>query len=1370
MSENDELMPSLLDRQISSTDQDAFGHRHFAIALKSIIESEKHKPPYSIGLLGGWGTGKSTIKELYINDLQDDARKNKRNLRRSDRIRVITFNAWRFGGKEQDIKRALLRHVYLELGGDEESLQDYLFRQISHPTEVAKSWWRFLLEQLKAWALPLPAFLIALGLLFGFLWITLRYIPFENDLARTIIGAAIVWSYTYLLNQIKSPPVSAYNPVTKVTLPSTTAEQFEDLLLKQISKFKSGKSSKNFNNKGPKCERLVVFVDDLDRLSAEEMVLGIDAVRTFMEIPSSRLPDDFGLVFVISCDESKVADALANGRHQGDIPGTIISHADARRYLDRIFQFRLEIPPFPRQDMRAYAVKKLKELPGIEADLNARKVPIETVVDRMIHVDVQDPRNALQIVNTYSQSWWLAKKREVEEVTSSRPGGLHEGAVTGFPEALGALSALKVDFPDFYRDLQDDPSLLQRMSDVIVRGKPIKDQPLSTQQLLVEKYLKRQDENSDPKSKSGVEVLPQYRPLRQFLASLIGLRWPESLQSLLLLSEDPISRKFGSKTLSIFNSFVSGDTEGVLEGLGRHIDSDQLKANEASLLYQMAEELRHQTYIRRMNASRVIADLIDRIPLNTTQLLLGSLCRELSDSLDLRSQIGVHKISKILSHALPDDQKTIVSRLIEDVITINEDVHLQLQSLEPPSLDEAVDFARTIVPLALETREKFGLDVSADKQLLKWLIERTIRIGGKQYQISFKEFEEWMANHEENLLSSMSNDYTDLLGSELEDGIEFEFDVSSAISRARKVFDHLYSSGEETRRYLWENLIQYIALQTPEAPKAAWEVMISHLNTPNATYISRFMKNFVQRLHDESEYEDSNLDISSATNALLTIVKTRYADLDNSTIDELANLAIVWSKDEHTSTYSCSLTNELRLDERNQAQQIFDNWSQRILDDLPSPCISLLASVFSELSPSAQKATISNLQFIISNDAIDENKWDKYADYVKSVPDSDWDSGQLKTHLDNLLPQVAARHNNPNNYLRKIFPIVAPVMCHASKNIFGSMLHNLFAQTKSQPQIYAWLHSIMVDVWPHPLPELHPYNPNQIFQEACDFALTQPKFSDDGLLRSLRHLVDREIVTADKRSALIEAACSIWSAEPSQALETFMSGYDDLTIDQIVKLFDRMDWNNAEHISLITQVLTKVVQKHDTESRVEITDSILKIGVQNSQNIPDIALHTWFNIQEDCTKELLTSSILQTAHTDEEKMRLWQQAIRLSTVLGSDFFLNTIPQLIVMESMEQTTSAIFKEFELISNLLGTMEKQADLSNRLMLAFSKAPTNTIKSKIAEWCKKFNGQASLMTLNGSELTDGDLDILESTFPRSAAIRKLQKAKGKSKLEDV
>ena len=65
MASINQSMPWLLDRELSSITADAFGHRHFAKALENLIESPTLEPPYSIGLLGKWGTGKSTIKELY---------------------------------------------------------------------------------------------------------------------------------------------------------------------------------------------------------------------------------------------------------------------------------------------------------------------------------------------------------------------------------------------------------------------------------------------------------------------------------------------------------------------------------------------------------------------------------------------------------------------------------------------------------------------------------------------------------------------------------------------------------------------------------------------------------------------------------------------------------------------------------------------------------------------------------------------------------------------------------------------------------------------------------------------------------------------------------------------------------------------------------------------------------------------------------------------------------------------------------------------------------------------------------------------------------------------------------------------------------
>jgi hypothetical protein len=171
-----------------------------------------------------------------------------------------------------------------------------------------------------------------------------------------------------------------------------------------------------------------------------------------MDIPK-EVPEGPGMVFVISCDEERVASALADRRRQQEnpeAPGAIFSRDDARRFLDRIFQFRLEIPPLPKRDMRSYAKKRLVEnLPDVAENLQERSVDLDVLIDRMMHPGVGSPRDAIHILNAFAHTWWLAQRRE-REAGTERPGGLQEGAVADHPLTLAALCVLQVDFPDFY--------------------------------------------------------------------------------------------------------------------------------------------------------------------------------------------------------------------------------------------------------------------------------------------------------------------------------------------------------------------------------------------------------------------------------------------------------------------------------------------------------------------------------------------------------------------------------------------------------------------------------------------------------------------------------------------------------------------------------------------------------------------------------------------------------------------------------------------------------------------------------------------------------------------------------------------------------
>lgn len=1361
------LMPSSLDREISSTELDAFGHRHFAQVLRSLIESEKHTPPFSIGLLGGWGTGKSTIKELYKHDLEEDSRKkNKDGRLRSDRFHLISFNAWRFGGKDQDIKRALLRQVFIELGGDKESLQDFLYRQVSESHEERKTFGEYARELFSTFAMPLPLFILSISFLLVLIFLLLWLLPFQNDFAKSIVIVIFTGAYSYILKQLKFPQITTHRPVTRTTPPSSSAEQYEDFFLSQINNFKTGNCKAKNGKKGRHCERLVIFVDDLDRLSAEEMVLGLDAVRTFMEISESRLPHGLGVVFVISCDETRVAHALSERHSQGDMPGTVFKESDARRYLDRIFQFRLEIPPFPREDMRQYAIKQLRELPGIAEDLNSHDTQLETLVNRMIHVEVNNPRNALQIINAFVQSFWLAKKRETEALGTEKPGGLHEGSVTKYLEALGALSAIKVDFPDFYQQLQKDPSLLHRMTDVLVRGKPLEEQPLQTQQLIREQYyIKKKGTQSQDNS---IKLKPEYRPLRQFLSSLIGLRWPDSLQNLLLLSQDPVTRKFGPKAPHIYNQFVSGDSQGVLEGLGRHIDANPLRDDEARLLYQMMEELRSESEARRVAASRAVADLVDRLPQNMAYLLSGSLCRELGDSIDLRSQLGIQKIQKILTIAYADDQKSVASRLVEDVLTTDEPVKLRLETMEPPNLEEAIEFARATVNLSLPIRREYGLDPAADNQLITWLTDRTVRIENSTSQLPFKDLESWMAEHEDHILLDLTDSYTEMLAAEFEREVEPGFEVTPAINRASKIFDYLGKSGEESRPTLWQSLTRYVALNVPEASQVGWKKMVEyHTSTSLRTSdLVEFLNAFIDRLTNEAQNNDWPLDfVESAAEKLLVIVRERGDEIDNGVFKALANLAILWSQTDDKASLSCNAAEELQNTGSSESKNLFDNWAQRVIGDLPISCVEFMASRSLVLESPTQSSIASQFNHIISNEKIDDHVAERYGAFTKALPDSAWDTEGLKTHLDKLLPQIAARHANPNNYLRKVFPHIINALEHASPGVLGESLQTLFTQAKNHPKHYDWLHSMMVENWPEASEELKPYDPKQIFNDGTQFAQSQPKQSSKDLLQSLTNILEKDLVSVEQRAALIESACSIWTAKPGHAIKTFKDGYGDLSPEQTANLMDSIDLNNEKHRNLLFQAWSAIIQHYDREKMVQTINHILDKGIRGPEDEPDMDLRLWLDALGESRHEILLSTITQPELNDEYRRRLWWQVVRIGESLGPKFFIESIPQIVGFSKVEKTASDIFAEYELVWKALASADNRAELSQRLIERFPEGATNTIKSNIADWCKKLSGDTVLSKLSPDSLADEDMTILETNFGRT---RELNKIKGRRKSE--
>ncbi len=1347
MDEANGSMPAVLDRQIASEKQDAFGHRHFAQALRSLIESESHTPPFSIGLLGGWGTGKSSIKELYTRGLESDASASSGGEYRKDRFKSITFNAWRFGGKDQDIKRALLRHVFLELGGNEQSLHDKLFRNVTQTEEHWKGWKEYACQLWRAWAMPLPAFAVAMVSLFGLIWFGLMVLPWDDSLVQSAFVLAISGAYSYLLKNLKPSKIDSYRSVTKVSLPSASAEQYEEMLLEQLKEFK--KSPPGLFGKSVQYERLVIFVDDLDRLSAEEMVLGLDAVRAFMEIPSEKLPPDIGLVFVISCDEAKVADALARGRRNPEQPGTVFTHTDARRYLDRIFQFRLEIPPPPRSDMRQFALSHLSSFEEIVADLQERGSSPAEVIDRMIHVHVVDPRNALQIINAFAQSWWLAKRREFEGSAGDLPGGLHEHAVTGHPISLGALSAARVSFPDFYRDLQQDPQLLGRLTAILVNGESVLEQPVEARPLLLKRYVTHDDDH-------GTKVREGCRDLRQFLASLVGVRWPDSLQSLLLLSEDPISRKFGSGASSLYGLLMSGDTRGVIEQLSPRADKIVLSEDQAHLLHQMISDLHLETLGRRHNAMRVVANLMEHLPQRTRRLVLGTLCTELTASIDLRSMVGLPKISLISDEANGQEQRQIAAVLVDDLLTVDHEFDFNLETMQTPSFDEAKEIVLQACSIVLRVRQEFGLPPAQDRALTEWIKVRDVNFGNTPFHFSFGQLEEWLVSREEMLMGMLGADYASLLAAEVGAGRGTDIDLAVAARRIDDLFAGLAQAGEESRALLWQLVTEYLPLPSSELHGCALTALEQFQKLAGTQPLSDCLAGVANRLTGHS---GPKTDYRRGYSWLLHVASSRFDDLNNEAKSKLAGLAASLVTVDDSEKDAVALFDGVIRREKALLANVSEQWVQTLSDSLPLECCAALFQSYPQLPVAVQSQIAAYFDSGFTLASPPQSFDQVYETAAQAIPIDCWSSGELKAHLAHALGKLPSKVSGSLSDLGALLVGLSKIYLYSEPAAVAACLSGTFTGANSYPAQCNLLHQHFAGTWPS-TEAVHPgYNPQSIFEGAIKVAKSYPQEAKRGLLRSLDSMLHSGIVGAEHKDELIEVANLIWRNHPAEAEEFLAHTSGAFLPGQVAAMPDVIDWEASNEVERLGRVWENAAQNLAPNERVEATIQIVAKGEIGASELPDQGLTLWAQSLGEHAYVVLHQAVLDSEVIDQGRRRLWRQILSLNSKPAAREIINLAMRILSVPSSPETVDAISQELEEICHQLPDQDSRYSVALLLMKTLPHSSSLAVKANLARLAQQLGTKAVLKDVDVLTLSRDDLQIIADKFGRVREFTKLQ-----------
>lgn len=475
------------DRAIERPDQDRFGHVDVAAQLADVIETfEATGDSATIGLIGGFGTGKSSIGNLLA-----------AGLRGHTGLQVITLSGERHTGvaRQRALVYSFAEALQQDAGVCRDRVDKILGRvEVSEDVDQAdlsilpfadfiSQNWRKALRPLLYSAASFAA-LYVVGIVIALivnaasttevnvpLWpLTTSYlaVPLVTSLGVGIAGLFIPWIH------------AAFTPGhrTRRRPRAEAADEFERVFgdLAQLCK-----------------KRLVVVVDDIDRLPPSEVLDALATIKSFQAVPQKNRP-----IFVIACDDQVVRRAI-EAADPGLSPVEGSSRKAAEEYLNKLFVVRQPLPPPLREDMTSFALNLLTSPESPHAGRQHLGDDLPRVLDVLIHDGVTEPRHVVRLLNAFFADYRLAW---IREGTAARLGA---GSVTGAPLTLARLTVLRVDFPQAYAAIREEHDLLAAL-DKHVLGEKL---DRSEEDLILRARLSRSrgtnDHDATPKDWSGGE-------------------------------------------------------------------------------------------------------------------------------------------------------------------------------------------------------------------------------------------------------------------------------------------------------------------------------------------------------------------------------------------------------------------------------------------------------------------------------------------------------------------------------------------------------------------------------------------------------------------------------------------------------------------------------------------------------------------------------------------------------------------------------------------------------------------------------------------------------------------------------------------------
>ncbi|MBN2055774.1 SUMF1/EgtB/PvdO family nonheme iron enzyme, partial [bacterium] len=378
-------------------DRDGIGYGEYAAGLVEMIRRVEAKGSFTIGVFGAWGRGKTSMLRQIRRALDEEEHGD---------CPVVTawFNPWQFTGEDHLIIPFF--HV--------------LSAALQSRAHLSTKWDTKILAGMKAFGLQLSDVPLALACgLSG----TLK-IPFFMEAE---------FKFAEALQEGRRRDEERRK-----------LRDYESMYYDLIERLRG--YSEDFRNASG--ARIAVFIDDLDRCLPEKAVQLMEGLKVLLDLP--------GFIFVIGVARDVIEQGIRvryKDLYSTRWPDGAMEEILPERYLDKIIQFPLELPPPDPDKLKLWIRDNLAGIPVVAPYM-------ETILCCL----GENPRTLKRFVNSLSYTIWVMRER----------GG--EFSI----ELLVKMCLLSYQLPALYQELGANPHYLVRIEKQILqyhidcedRGKP----------------------------------------------------------------------------------------------------------------------------------------------------------------------------------------------------------------------------------------------------------------------------------------------------------------------------------------------------------------------------------------------------------------------------------------------------------------------------------------------------------------------------------------------------------------------------------------------------------------------------------------------------------------------------------------------------------------------------------------------------------------------------------------------------------------------------------------------------------------------------------------------------------------------------------